>query len=60
MVDPLFSAYAEVFPLAMEALTMAEAFLGLRRGVSNCLRLLFPVAGLFSAYAEVFRRSASR
>ena len=50
----LFSAYAEVFLDIYKAVTVVEAFLCLRRGVSSSGSPKPSLLLLFSAYAEVF------
>ena len=50
----LFSAYAEVFPLAEQRVAVLLAFLCLRRGVSTMDLPIGRYTALFSAYAEVF------
>ena len=54
VIEILFSAYAEVFPLSASVLRSERPFLCLRRGVSLEAVIECVVDPLFSAYAEVF------
>ena len=58
----LFSAYAEVFLRTFRITGLPDAFLCLRRGVSEVIDLSTDRSLLFSAYAEVFlsKRRAGR